>query len=102
MKFANEQLLILLKPIENRKEIPVGTEFFMRYAGDLSYYPDSPLKGLGYHLTCYEWSNGKLIINALFLSEEEADAKLMSRYGLSDNQITAILRDSKIDELFED
>jgi hypothetical protein len=100
MLFLSYQIITNVEPING---VEVLTHFRVRYAGNLDYYPNSPLTCDGYHLTYYSFDEkNQLLMNSFYLSEEDIDGKFVLLKDLTENQIKAIARSSRIDEIFED
>ena len=99
MLFNSDQVITNVEPI---KGVEVLTHFRVRYAGVLDYYPNSPITCEGYHLTYYSFDEKSLLMNSFYLSEEDVNGKFVLLRDLTESQIKAIARSSRIDEIFED
>ena len=100
MRFEANDQVANIEPIN---DIKILTPLTIRFAGDMQFYPDSPITGKGYHMTYYDWNDDiGLIYCDLFIAEEEVDNKFVIYRDLTQSQIIAIEREDKINEIFED
>ena len=100
MLFNLDQVITNVEPVAG---VEVLTHFRIRYAGILDHYPNSPITCEGYHLTFYSFDEkNQLLTNSFYLSEEDINGKFVLLKDLTESQIKAIARSSRIDEIFED
>lgn len=98
--FKIDDYIANVKPIEG---LNILTPLIVRFAGDMEFYPDSPIIGDGYHMTYYHWDDNKgLVYCNFYIKDEEIDEKFAFYEDLTQSQIMAIEREDRINEIFED